>query len=268
MEALFLSQAVSQASKKVAGSSPAMTSGANGLPLAGIVSKAKKAPPLAADFYGTANYFAPQNCEGDMAADSCWSFAYGFKLGVGALEARFFNSCNKTGGADFWDVESFSDYEAIFNKRRWSVSLDLSKFSEELAGSVALGSLKFYSQKRDRPFSVAISPFAASLGDAGAMKVSLPTKSSSAVADAIFAGLSFKTVEKFSTDKIRLMPLRAQFGACKNDSDPQKIPFWIFADAGFFYMNFFKLTAGLAFRRAHFEERSQADIDWIEGIPV
>ena len=205
---------------------------------------------------------------GDIPADSSYAFAYGFKLGFGALDARLFNSCSKTGGADFWGVESFDDYEAIFKKRRWSVSLDLSKFSGEIAGSVALGSLKFYSQKRDRPFSVSLSPFAASVGDAGCLIASLPTKSSSAQVDSIFASFSFKTVERFSTEKIRLMPLRAQFGISKNSSDPSKAPFLLAADAGFFYMNFFRLTAGFLFRRSYFEEKFAADVDWIEEIPL
>ena len=237
-------------------------------PFAGIVCKAKKAPPLAAILYGSANYCAPKNMEGDIPADSSYAFAYGFKLNFGALDARFFNSCSKTGGADFWGVESFDDYEAIFKKRRWSVSLDLSKFSGEIAGSVALGSLKFYSQKRDRPFSVSLSPFAASVGDAGCLAASLPTKSSSAQADSIFASFSFKTVERFSTEKIRLMPLRAQFGISKNSSDPSKAPFLLSADAGFFYMNFFRLTAGFLFRRSYFEEKFAANVDWIEEIPL
>ena len=273
MGALFLSSAVSQDQEAaVLSGKPKTAAGGSGAlcfaPFAGIVCKAKKAPPLAATLYGSANYYAPKNMEGDIPADSSYAFAYGFKLGFGALDARLFNSCSKTGGADFWGVESFDDYEAIFKKRRWSVSLDLSKFSGEIAGSVALGSLKFYSQKRDRPFSVSLSPFASSVGDAGCLIASLPTKSSSAQVDSIFASFSFKTVERFSTEKIRLMPLRAQFGISKNSSDPSKAPFLLAADAGFFYMNFFRLTAGFLFRRSYFEEKFAADVDWIEEIPL
>lgn len=248
--------------------SRANKAGVPSAPLAGLVLKTKQAPPLALNIYGSSTWRAPKNFEGDIAADSSYAFSYGFKLDFGALDSRFFNSCSKRGGADFWSIKSFGDYEAVFNKRRWSVSLDLSKFSGELSGSVALGSLKFYSQKRDRPFSVSLSPFAASVGDAGGMSASLPTKSSSAQPDAIYADVSLKTVKNFSTETVRFMPLRAQLGVCKNESDPDKAPFFLAADGGFFYMNFLKVTGGFSFRRSYFEEKSVAAADWIEEIPV
>ena len=258
--------------QKMSRASPAMTKGAKAQPLArvweGLVVSRKTLPPCWLDLYWSGALDASQNCEGG-AADNSYAFSHGFKLGFGALDARLFNSCKKTSGADLWAIDGFEGYEEVFKNRRWSASLDLSKFSSEVGGTVALGSLRLYSQKRLAPFSVAISPFVSSLGDAGALKASLPTKSSAAQDDAIFAAASFKTLEKFSTEKIRLMPLRAEFAISKNEADPEKAPFLLGLSGGFFYQNFFKLTAGFLFRRYYYqEEAAAASVDWIEEIPV
>lgn len=265
--ALFLSPAA--ADGNVLQGQNAARADANGGVFAGLLFKAKKAPPLATNIYCWANCYAPKNFEGDIALDSSFATGYGAKISYGALEGRYFNSCPKTGGADFLDVDSFDGYEAIFKNRRWSLSLDLSKFSDLVAGTVAFGSLKFYSQKRLAPFSVVVSPFAARVGDAGFLKVSLPSKSSSARDDAIFAAVSFKIAEKFSTETIRFMPLRAEFGIVKNKADPQKAPFILGLGGGFFYMNFFKLTAGLLFRKMYYsEEKNLEGFDWFDDVPV
>ena len=249
--------------QKMSGSSPDMTG------LSPIIIAERKAPPLVANLYWSGAFCASQNCEGSAGQES-YAFSHGFKLNFGALDARLFNSCKKTSGADLRAIDSFDGYEEIFCNRRWSVSLDLSKFSDAFAGTFALGSLKFYSQKRLAPFFASISPFVGALGDAGELRVSLPTKSSSARDDAIFAAVSFKALEKFSTDRIRLMPLRAEFGISKNESDQSKAPFLAGLSGGFFYYNFFKLTAGLMFRRYYYEGfgDAAATIDWFDSVPT
>lgn len=260
------------AAQKMSGASLNITKGAKAQPPArvwdGLVVSRKTLPPCWIDLYWSGAFYASKNCEGG-AEDNSYAFSHGLKLGFGALDARLFNSCKKTSGADLWAIDSFGGYEEVFKNRRWSVSLDLSKFSSEVGGTVAFGSLRFYSQKRLAPFSVAVSPFVSSLGDAGALKASLPTKSSGAQDDAVFVAASFKTVEKFSTEKIRLMPLRAEFAISKNEADPEKAPFLLGLSGGFFYQNFFKLTSGFLFRRYYYqEEAAAASVDWIEEIPV
>lgn len=253
MRALFLSAAAADG---------------NGGVFPGLVCKAKKAPPLALDLYWAANLYAPKNCEGGFPLDCSYAFAHGFKLDFGALEARHFNSCPKTGGADFLGVDSFGDYEAIFKKRRYSLSLDLSRVSENFQFKCAAGSLKLYSQKRLAPFAPAASPFVSSLGDSGGLQVSLPTKSSSKQDDAIYFCAALPVVKNFGTERLRLMPLKADFAIVKNSSDPSKAPFFAGVGGGFFYMNYFKLTGGIMLGRHYEEERLFAGIDWIAEVPI
>ena len=231
--------------------------------------KAPAAPPPLVNLYWSGCYNAPKNMEGDVPADSSYAFSHGIKLNWDTLDFRLFNSCKKTGGGDFWPMKGFGDYEKIFDRRRASIALDFSKRQKALKTKVAAGSLSLYTQKRVAPFSTAVSPFAFGVPDAGALLASLPTKSSNPQADSIYAAASLSLPAQWGSDTIRFMPLKAEFAATKNASDPDKTPFAASVRGGLFYMNFFKLTAGLLASRSYFEERSEAaEIDWFDAVPV
>ena len=231
---------------------------------------AQSEPPVI-NLYWSGSYCAPQNFEGgtdNLARDSSYSFAQGIKINWDALDFRLFNSCKKTVGADFCSIKNFSDWEEIFCNRRASLVFDFSKKQKFLKTKIALGSLRLYSQKRLAPFSTVTSPFVASLQDAGGLCASLPTKTSTVQPDCFYGSASLEFPKEYSSDTIRVMPLRAEFAISRNKADPDKAPWTASLRGGFFYMNFFKATAGVLFSRYYYSEQAKADIDWFGEIPT
>lgn len=223
------------------------------------------------NFYWSGSFCAPQNFEGGadgLARESTYSFAQGIKLNWDALDFRIFNSCKKTSGADFCSIKNFGDWEEIFCNRRASIAFDFSKKQKILKTKIALGSLRLYSQKRLAPFSAAASPFVASLGDAGGLCASLPTRTSSVQPGCFYGSVSLEFPKEYSSGAIRVMPLRAEFAVSKNDEDPDRAPWTASFRGGFFYMNYFKATAGVMFSRYYCSEQGKADVDWFAEIPT
>lgn len=221
-----------------------------------------------ANLYWSGAFYASQNCQGG-AEENSYAFSHGLKLDWEAVELRLFNSCKKTGGGDFWSVKSFGDYEKIFDRRRYSLCFDFSKWQELFKTKVALGSLRLYSQKRIAPFTASASPFVSSLSDSGALLAAMPTKSSSPQADSIYASATFELPKGWKGDSIRLMPIKAEFAISRNEADPDKAPFLASARGGFFYQNWLKVTGGILWGRRYSEERTEAaEIDWFNSVPI
>ena len=233
-----------------------------------ILCRTKKAPPLLASLYWSAQMEAPKNWNGKILEDSSWIFCHGFKLNFGALEARLFNSCPKTGGADFWALDGFEAYEKIFDRRRWSLSFDLSKIQSQAKCRLSIGSIKVYSKKRMAPFSTAVSPFAPSVSDAGVLAESLPSKSSSPQTDALYFSAEIPPPGASAFQSVRLLPFRTDFSMAKRGGLKQSCPFWISLGGGFLASNYFSLTSGVIFGRYLSEETFMADFGWMEDVPA
>ena len=230
--------------------------------------EAPASPPPLLNLYWSLSFYASKNCQGEILRDSSYAFSHGLKFNWDAFELRLFNSSKKIGGGELWPANAFGDYERIFDRRRYSVSMDFSKWQKTLKTKFSLGSLKLYTQKRIAPFAASASPFAFSLSDSGALLASLPTKSSSPQENSFYAAASLALPKDYGSDTIRFMPVKAEFAISENQSDPGKAPFLASARGGLFYMNFFKLTGGILFARRYFEESGEAAFDWFDSVPI
>lgn len=220
------------------------------------------------EFFTSASMDFPENFEGKIFGDSRYVFAYGAKLRLSAFEIRYFNSCGKTSGEDLGKIKCADDYYDVFEKSRNSLKIDLQKFEKRLDAEIALGSLGASSRMKNPPLSTAIYPFVSALSDAASLSPSLPTKSSAKKDDAIFARMTFHSIENLSNEAFRVLPVHAEFFCSKNEIDSEKIPYIWTLRGGFLYKNFLKVTNGFWFERYYAQSSSVADVNWCGEIPV
>lgn len=220
------------------------------------------------EFFTVASVNFPENFAGKFFADSKYVFAYGAKLRLSAFEIRYFNSCGKTSGEDLGKIKSADDYYGVFEKSRNSLKIDLQKFEKNLDAEIALGSLGVSSRMKSPPLSTTISPFVSTLSDAASLSPSLPTKTSAKKDDAIFARMTFHSIENLSNETIRFLPVHAEFFCSKNEIDSEKVPYIWTLRGGFLYKNFLKVTNGFWFERYYAQSSSNADVNWWSEIPV
>lgn len=220
------------------------------------------------EFFYSASADFPENFAGNLWADSKYVFAYGAKLRLSAFEFRYFNSCGKTRGEDLWKIKCADDYYDVFEKKRNSLKINLQEFEKNLDAQIAFGSLGISSRMKNPPLSTTLSPFVSALSDAASLSPSFPTKTSAKKDDAIFAKMTFHSIENLSNETIRFLPVHAEFLCSKNEIDDEKIPYIWTLRGGFLYKNFLKVTNGFWFERYYAQSSSAADVVWWSEIPI
>lgn len=120
--------------------------------------------------------------------DTQWTAAYGIITSTTGISMRYFNSCPKTSGEEFAQIQNYEDFRRIFDKKRYSVSIDADRLGM-IPLNISAGSLSYsgsVSKLNNPAFTTVLPPFCHIPENAKGISINLPGKSSSCKPDSLF----------------------------------------------------------------------------------